>query len=45
MQLLDISLYNCGKGFIFEALISKEKCILLIFHHMYSEIPGTEFNY
>ena len=29
----------------FEALISKEKCVLFIFHHMYSEIPRTEFNY
>ena len=29
----------------FEALIGKEKCILFIFHQMYSEIPGTKFNY
>ena len=28
----------------FKALIGKEKCVLFIFHHMYSEIPGTEFN-
>ena len=41
MQLLDVSLYHCEKG----TLIGKEKSILFIFHHMYSEIPGTEFNY
>ena len=29
----------------FDALIGKEKSVLSIFHHMYSEIPGTEFNY
>ena len=38
MQLLGVSLYNYGKGFIFEALIGKEKCILFIFHHMYCTI-------
>ena len=47
--------YNNGSNFCFqgtivekasfEALIGEEKCILFIFHRMYSEIPGNEFNY
>jgi len=28
----------------FEALIGREKCILFIFHDIYSDIPGTKFN-